>query len=190
MFAHVHGGIWNASSFSAALGVSYHTINRYADILEGSFLIRRLPPYFANLGKRLVKSPKLYLRDTGLLHHFLGIHSPDVLAVHPARGTSWEALLVEGLIAQWKQRDSSAHFYYWRTAAGAEVDLLVESKGKLHPYEVKVHSSPVLNDVRGLCSCMEDLGLSKGSVVCNTQEAYAMGKGVMAIPAREALLGK
>ena len=187
LFAHVHGGIWNASSFSAALGVSYHTVNRYADIMEGSFLIRRLPPYFANLGKRMVKSPKLYLRDTGLLHHFLGIQSQEVLDVHPARGASWESLVVEGLMAQWKLQDSAAKFHYWRTAAGAEVDLLVESKGKLHPYEVKVHSSPVLNDVRGLCACMEDLGLKKGTVVCNAKEAYAMGKGLTAVPATEAL---
>jgi len=187
LFAHVNGGLWNASSFSAALGISYHTVNRYADILEGSFLVRRLQPYFVNLGKRLVKSPKLYLRDTGLLHHFLGIQSQSVLDIHPARGASFESMLIEGLIAQWKQHDGSARFYYWRTAAGAEVDLLVESKGKLIPYEIKIHSSPVLNDVRGLVACMEDLKIAVGYVVCNCCETYAMGKGVTAISAAATL---
>lgn len=187
LFAHVNGGLWNASSFSAALGVSYHTVNRYADILEGSFLVRRLQPYFVNLGKRLVKSPKLYLRDTGLLHHFLGIQSQSVLDIHPARGASFESMLIEGLITQWKQHDGSARFYYWRTAAGAEVDLLVESKGKLIPYEIKIHSSPVLNDVRGLVACMEDLKIAVGYVVCNCRETYAMGKGIIAISAEATL---
>lgn len=187
LFAHVHGGIWNASSFSAALGVSYHTVNRYADILEGSFLIRRLQPYHANIGKRLVKSPKLYLRDTGLLHHFLGIHEQSILDVHPARGASWESMIVEGLIAKWKEKDSSARLFYWRTAAGAETDLLVESQGKLHPYEVKIHSSPVLNDVRGLVGCMEDLGIVEGTVICNCMEPYPMGKGISAVPAKIAM---
>lgn len=187
LFAHVHGGIWNASSFSAALGISYHTVNRYADILEGSFLIRRLQPYYANLGKRLVKSPKLYLRDTGLLHHFLGIQDQNTLDVHPSRGASWESMIVEGLIAKWKESDASARFFYWRTAAGAEVDLLVESKGELHPYEIKIHSSPVLNDVRGLVACMEDLKLHSGFVVCNCLDEYSMGKGINAIPVRKIL---
>jgi len=189
LFAHVHGGLWCASSFSAAMGVSYHTVNRYADILEGSFLIRRLPPYFTNMGKRLVKSPKLYLRDSGLLHHFLGIQTTEVLDVHPMRGASWESLLIEGIIAQWKLKDSAARFYYWRTSAGAEVDLLVESQGKLIPYEIKLHSSPVLNDVRGLVNCMDDLQIANGYVVCKSEEIYAMGKGITAVPAHQILAG-
>ena len=91
MIAHANGTLWNASQLAASLGVSYHTVNRYVDILDQTFLIRKLPPFFANLRKRLVKSPKVYFRDTGLLHSFLGIDSPRALHVHPARGLSWEA---------------------------------------------------------------------------------------------------
>ncbi|HWP57034.1 MAG TPA: ATP-binding protein, partial [Candidatus Acidoferrales bacterium] len=99
MLAHCNGGVWNASQLAASLAVSYHTVNRYVDILEQTFLIRKLPPYFANIGKRLVKSPKLYFRDSGLLHFFLGIHSPSILDTHPARGMSWEAFIIDQLMS-------------------------------------------------------------------------------------------
>lgn len=103
MLAHCNGGVWNASQLAASLGVSYHTVNRYVDILEQTFLIRKLPPYFVNIGKRLVKSPKIYFRDTGLLHFFLGIHSASTLDTHPARGMSWEAFIIDQLISTFQQ---------------------------------------------------------------------------------------
>ena len=109
MLAHASGGLWNASHLAAALGTSYHTVNRYVDILEQAFLVRKLPPFFANVGKRLVKSPKLYFRDTGLLHYFLGIRSAGVLDTHPARGASFEAFLIDQLISA-----------YWRVAPGSQ----------------------------------------------------------------------
>ena len=95
MLAHCNGGVWNASQLASSLGVSYHTVNRYVDILEQTFLVRKLPPFSANVGKRLVKSPKVYFRDTGLLHYFLGIQDEPTLGVHPARGLSWEAFLID-----------------------------------------------------------------------------------------------
>ncbi|MGH7830746.1 MAG: ATP-binding protein, partial [Candidatus Binatia bacterium] len=103
MLAHCNGGVWNASQLAASLGVSYHTVNRYVDILEQTFLIRKLPPYFANIRKRLVKSPKIYFRDTGLLHYFLGIDSASALDTHPARGMSWEAFIIDQLISAFHQ---------------------------------------------------------------------------------------
>ena len=98
MLAHVHGGLWNASQLAGAMGVSYHTVERYVDILDQAFLMRKLPPYHANIGKRLVKSPKVYLRDSGLLHYFLGLRSPEMLHTHPSRGASWEGFVIEQVV--------------------------------------------------------------------------------------------
>ena len=99
MLAHVHGGLWNASQLAQSLGLSYHTVNRYLDILEQTFLIRRLPPFFVNLRKRLVKSPKVYIRDSGVLHGLLGIQSARALDTHPARGLSWEGFIIDQMVS-------------------------------------------------------------------------------------------
>jgi len=105
MLAHQHAGLFNASSLGASLGVSYHTVQRYVDVLESVFLVRRLAPYFRNVGKRLTKAPKIYLRDTGLLHHLLNIGSEDELSTHPSRGASWEGVVIEDLL----RRERVAH---------------------------------------------------------------------------------
>lgn len=190
MMAHAAGGIWNASSFGAALGINHQTVSRYAELLEGSFLIRRLQPWYANIGKRLVKSPKLLFRDTGLLHHFLGIHSFSTLETHPQRGHSWENFLIESLIVRLGLEKTGCQFGYWRTQAGAEVDLIVERAGKVVPIEIKLHSSPVASDLRGLSQCIEDLGCDFGVVVHGGEASYPIGPRIRAIPAREALVGK
>ena len=188
MLAHYNGGIWNASDLAASLGTSYHTVNRYVDILEQTFLVRKLPPYFANLGKRLIKSPKVYLRDTGLLHYFLGIRSLESLHTHPARGASWEALLVDQIISAYQLSDPAAQFYYWRTATGVEVDLLVETRSKIIPFEIKLHSAPKPALADSLVRCMADLGLPKGYVVYPGDEVYSLGRDVTAIPAKTVLM--
>jgi hypothetical protein len=165
MLAHAQGGLANLSQFAAALGLSQPTIARYVDILEQSFLLRRLPPYFRNVGKRLAKAPKLYLRDTGLLHHLLNIDSRDVLDSHPIRGASWETFVLEDLL----RREAVAHPYgvahFWRTAGGAEVDLLLERQGVLHAVEIKTSraSSPYL--ARGLRAILEDTGAVSATVI-------------------------
>jgi len=189
MLAHVNGGLWNASQLAASLGVSYHTVNRYVDILEQAFLVRKLPPYFANVGKRLVKSPKVYFRDSGLLHYFLGIRSARQLETHPARGASWEAFVVDQLLAAYRRRDPGSHAWFWRTAQGDEVDLLIETGSRLVPFEAKLHSAPGPDEARGLLRCMADLKLSRGYVVYPGRERYSLGRGVMAVPARS-LLGR
>jgi uncharacterized protein len=190
MMAHGAGGIWNASSFGAALGVNYQTVNRYAELLEGSFLIRRLAPWHANIGKRLTKSPKLLFRDCGLLHHFLGIHDRRTLDVHPARGHSWENFVVESLISRFSRELPGCRFGYWRTLAGAEVDLIVELGGAVVPIEVKLHTSPVASDLRGLSQCVADLGCSTGYVLHGGAAAYEVGSRIRAIPASDMLLGR
>ena len=178
MLAHYHGNVWNASQLAASLGVSYHTVNRYTDILEQTFLIRKLPPYHANIRKRLVKSPKVYLRDTGLLHYFLGVHDQETLNVHPARGKSWEGFVVDQIINAFALASPSSQAFYWRTARGEEVDLLILEKGRVIPFEIKLHSAPVSNDVTGLASCMRDLGLSRGYVLYPGDRTYSLAGGV------------
>lgn len=190
MMAHGAGSIWNASSFGAALGVNYQTVNRYAELLEGSFLIRRLTPWYANIGKRLTKSPKLLFRDSGLLHYFLGVRDLKTLDIHPMRGHTWECFIVESLITLFTREHPGCRFGYWRTLAGAEVDLIVEANGEILPIEIKIHSSPISSDVRGLLQCMEDLKCKRGYVIHGGQETYMIGKTIQALPAYHALVGK
>ena len=187
MLAHVNGGLWNASQLAASLGVSYHTVDRYVDILDQAFLIRKLAPYFANVGKRLVKSPKVYFRDSGLLHHFLGIGTASELDTHPARGASWEAFVVDQLLSAWRRLDPGCQGWFWRTAQGDEVDLLVETGSRLVPFEAKLHSAPGPDEARGLWRCMADLKLSRGYVVYPGRERYSLGRGVTALPAASIL---
>jgi uncharacterized protein len=184
MLAHVQGGLWNASQLAASLGVSYHTVNRYVDILEQAFLVLRLSPYFANVGKRLVKSPKMYFRDSGLLHYFLGVRSAAELEVHPARGASWEGFIVDHLLSAYRRLDPSRGAWFWRTAQGDEVDLLVETRSGLIPFEIKLHSAPTAEHASGVSRCMSLLGLDRGYVVHSGAERYSLGKGVTAVPAQ------
>jgi hypothetical protein len=187
MLAHVNGGVWNASQLAASLGVSYHTVNRYVDILEQTFLIRKLPPYFANIGKRLVKSPKVYFRDTGLLHYYLGISTREALDTHPARAGSWETFLIDQLVSAYQRALPGSQAFFWRTAAGDEVDLLVEGGGARVPFEMKLHSAPTAEDARGLLRCMSDLALPRGYLVYPGRERYSLGRGVTALPAQALL---
>jgi predicted AAA+ superfamily ATPase len=188
MLAHVHGGLWNASQLAAALGVSYHTINRYVDILEQTFLIRKLPPYFANVGKRLVKSPKVYFRDSGLLHWFLGIRSLRELDVHPSRGSSWEGFVVDQLVSALRRVLPASQAYFWRTAKGDEVDLLIEVGRRRIPFEIKLHSTPGTDDAVSLRRCMDVLSLPRGYLIYPGDEDYSLGRNVTALGA-SALLG-
>lgn len=137
MLAHSQGGLLNASQLGNSLGVSYHTVQRYLEILEQTFLIRRLPPYFRNIGKRLTKTPKVYLRDTGLLHHLLNIGSLTELDSHPIRGISWETFVIEDLLRREKLAHPHSQFYFWRTVTGAELDLVIERGAKRFAIEVK-----------------------------------------------------
>ncbi len=183
MLAHVHGGLWNASQLAASIGTSYHTVNRYVDVLEQTFLIRKLPPYFANIGKRLVKSPKIYVRDTGVLHALLGIDSHRMLETHPARGLSWEGFVIDQIVSALEQLRPASRAYFWRTATGQEVDLLVDHGTRRVPFEIKLHSAPQREDAATVRACMKDLGLSKGYVVHSGRAEYSLGDGVTALPA-------
>ncbi len=162
MLAQMQGGLLNLSQLGNALDVSYHSVARYLDLLEGAFLIRRLPPYFRNMGKRLTKSPKVYLRDTGVLHHLLGISTMPALLAHPARGASWETFVLEDLIRRERLANPGSQFSFWRTATGNEVDLLIE-RGP-HRFAIEIKSAPrrTPREIAGLARSAADADATAG----------------------------
>jgi len=165
MLAHQHGGLLNASALGSSLGVSHHTVLRHLDVLESIYLLRRLPPYFRNVGKRLTKAPKVYLRDTGLLHHLRNIHTADDLAAHPSRGASWEGFVIEDVLRRERVANATTQPYFWRTAAGAEIDLVLDRGGERVAVEVKVGRGNDARAVRALREAMPDVGAARGWVV-------------------------
>lgn len=156
MLAHAQGGLANASQLGASLGVSHNVVQRYLDILEQTFMIRRLPPYFENVGKRLTKAPKIYIRDTGLLHHLLNIASLQALDVHPARGASWETFVLEEIVRREKLAHPFSQAYFWRTHAGAEIDLLLDRGKRRIALEIKAGSGRSVYVARGLAAAAAD----------------------------------
>ena len=179
MLAHAQGALANLSQFAAALGLSQPTVARYVDILEQSFLLRRLPPYFRNIGKRLVKAPKLYLRDTGLLHHLLNIDSLDALGSHPIRGASWETFVLEDLLRREAVAYPHSVPHFWRTAGGAEVDLLLERGAQLHAVEVKTARANSSYLARGLRAIMEDTGAISATILDQGPGTDPLAPGVV-----------
>lgn len=177
MCAHLHGQLFNASQLGLALGgVAHTTVGRYLDLMVDALMLRRLEPWYVNVGKRLVKSPKVFVRDSGLLHALLGIATVDDLAGHPAAGLSWEGLIIEQLIAGLPPL--AMHGFY-RTAAGAELDLVVEVDGKRIGYEIKLSSAP--RPARGFWTACEDLGLDRACVIAPVREGYPLADNVEVI---------
>ena len=146
MLAAVHGQTWNASQVGQSLGLSYHTVNSYLDYLEGAFLIRRLPPWLPNLRKRLVRSPRVYWRDTGLLHALLGVGCYDGLLAQPWVGASWEGFVIDQVLGLLAARGDPVAPHYFRTSDDHEVDLVFEHRSNLWAVEVKLSSSPSPGD--------------------------------------------
>ena len=157
MLAHSQGGLLNASQLGQSLAISYKTVQRYLDILEQTFLVRRLPPFFRNVGKRLVKAPKVYLRDTGMLHHLLNINTLDELDSHPVRGASWETFVLEDLVRREKLAHPHTQFFFWRTAAGAESYLVLDRGSGLTAVEIKSGKGSRTQVVRNLGAVATDL---------------------------------
>ncbi len=183
MAAHVHGGLLNLSELGRSLGVSYHTVQSYLDVLEGHFLIRRLLPWHANLGKRLVKSPKLYIRDSGLLHYLLGIRTERNLLESPRRGASWEGFMIEQVIALEALAGPGRQFWFYRTQAGAEIDLVVERDGRRTGYEFKAACAVGRSDASGLRAGLADGVISEGRVVHLGTRRFPLAPEVEAVPA-------
>ncbi len=182
MLTHVHGNLLNVSDLARSLGVSSHTVDGDLDVLEQTFMARRLRPYHANVQKRLTKGPKLYLRDTGLLHFLAGLRESSELATWARRGASFESLVIEELVAWSQDRLARPEAFFWRTQAGAEVDLLLVHGRRMAPIEVKLGAAVGLRDVAGLRQCMSDLGLRRGFVVYGGDEPRRLGGGIELVP--------
>ena len=176
MTAHYHGQVWNAAEFARALGASQGTARRYLDILAGGFMVRVLPPWFENLKKRQVKSPRVYLRDTGLLHALLDLASEEALAGHPKVGASFEGFAVAQLLAAFETDDA----FFWATHGGAELDLLLVRGGKRYGFECKLADAP--GTTRSMRVALDDLGLAHLWVVYPGEEAYPLDDRISVLP--------
>jgi predicted AAA+ superfamily ATPase len=176
MTAHYSGGIWNSSEIGRSLGEAHTTVKRHLDALSGALVVRVLEPWYANIGKRLVKSPKVYIRDSGLLHTLLGIGDRRQLDGHPVIGGSWEGFIIEQILAHVPK----AKAYYWRTQAGAELDLLLLLKGRRIGIEIKRADAPKMTPSMG--SALEDLGLHRLLVVYPGAVRYSLGPKIEVMP--------
>ena len=183
MLAHYHAQIWNASEFARSFGVSHHVIGRYLDALRATFMVRVLKPWAANLRKRQVKSPKVYIRDSGLLHCLLDIDSMGALERHPKLGASWEGFIVETLIHLLGARAEQC--YFWATHTGAELDLLIVRGGRRLGFEIKRTSAPRLTP--SMRSALQDLELARLDVVHAGPDTFPLARGVRAVSAERLL---
>jgi len=179
MLAHYHGQTWNAAELGRAMSASPGAVNHYRDLLAGTFMLRALSPWHENIGKRQVKSPKVYLRDSGLLHHFLGITAMRELRAHPCYGASWEGFAIEQTLIRFGERDA----YFWSTQRGAELDLLLLRKGRRWGFELKCADAP--STTKSMRVADEDLKLEHLWVIYPGRERYRLADRITALPLRE-----
>lgn len=183
MLAHYHGQIWNAAPPARSLGVSEPTVRRYLDLLEGVFMVRQLQPWHANLKKRQVKAPKVYLRDSGLLHSLLGIRSEGDLLAHPGCGSSWEGYVIEEALSAIQPDEA----YFWATHNGAELDLLLLKNGKRIGLECKRADAPRITP--SIKIALADLELDRLLVIYPGNRCYSLAERVEALPLTELISG-
>ena len=176
MISHYHGQVWNAAHFARSLGTSEKTARHYLDILSGAYMIRVLPPWYENIRKRQVKAPKIYIRDSGILHTLLQINTIADLQGHPKLGSSWEGFCLEQLLGYLGIRD----VYFWATHAGAELDLLTTVAGKRYGFEFKYADAP--GPKRSMHIAIEDLGLEHLWVIYPGRHKYEIDENIAVIP--------
>ena len=181
MVAHHHGQYLNASDLGRSLGETHKTVLRHLDMLAAAFMVRLLPPWHVNLGKRLVKRPKVFVRDSGLLHALLGIPDDQSLLGHPQLGASWEGFAMEQIVARLPTNEC----YFWATQSGAEVDLLAALGGKLVGFEFKVSDAPRLT--KSMTIAKQDLALERMLVVAPVDCAYSLAPRIDVVPLAEAV---
>ena len=184
MVAHYHGQTWNGAELARALAVGESTVRRYLDLMTGVFMVRQLPPWFENLGKRQVKAPKVYVRDSGLLHALLGITDRHALEHHPKVGASWEGYAVEEVLKALQPDEA----YYWATHNGAELDLLLFKNGRRIGVECKRADAPTLTP--SMRTALHDLKLDELRVVYPGTKRYPLGQGIEAVPLAELVAAK
>ena len=176
MLAHFHGQVWNAAELGRSMDVSATAVNHYRDLLAGTFMIRVLPPWRESLGKRLVKSPKVYLRDSGILHFLLGLEEPRELPLHPCYGASWEGFALEQTLLAHGEREA----YFYGTRRGAELDLMLLRRGRRWGFEFKCTDAP--RTTRSMHIVIEDLGLERLWVVYPGDREYPLTDTITALP--------
>lgn len=181
MLAHYHGQIWNAAEPASSLGLSQPTVRSYLDLMTSVYMIRQLQPWHENLAKRQVKSPKIYLRDAGLLHALLGIRTRAELLSHPKLGASWESFVIEQLL----QAFEFDHAYFWATHQGAELDLLLMRGARRIGVEIKRSDAPSMTP--SMRSALDDLRLDKLWVIYPGEQRYALHERVTVLPFTAAL---
>lgn len=181
VLAHYHGQIWNVAETARTLNIGETTARRYMDLLQDLFMVRQLQPWYANLSKRQVKSPKLYFRDSGLLHYLLGIKSEGELVLHPRMGASWEGYVIEEIIKSARPDE----VYFWATYSGAELDLLLIKDQQRIGVECKRMDAPKLTP--SMRTAMEDLELDKLIVVYPGSQPYSLVKGINVLPLAKAI---
>lgn len=179
MMAHYHGQIWNGSEIARSFGVSDKTVRGYLDILTGAFMIRQLPPWFENVKKRQVRSPKIFLRDSGLLHTLLGIADRDQMLGHPKSGASWEGFALEQIL----RRTEATESYFWATHGGTELDLLLLQRGRRFGVELKLADAPKVT--KSMHVAIEDLQLDHLWIVYPGQYRYPLAERISAVPLGE-----
>jgi len=179
MLAHSHGQIWNAAPLATSLGLSQPTVRKYLDILTGLFMVRQIQPWYANIKKRQVKAPKIYIRDKGILHSLLGIKSGTDLVRHPGCGSSWEGFVIEEVIRAVEPDD----FYYWATHQGAEIDLVLFKGGRSYGVEIKRQDAPAMTP--SLRIALEDLKLTRIAVLYPGEKRYALHQKITVVPFSE-----
>ena len=179
MVSHYHGQVWNAAEFARSLGTAENTARRYLDILAGAYMVRIVPPWYENLKKRQIKSPKIYIRDSGLLHSLLQISDMSNLQGHPKIGASWEGFALEHVVNAFDTRE----FYFWGTHAGAELDLLLMVAGKRYGFEFKYTDAP--GTTRSMHIAIDDLGLDHLWIVYPGDQEYALSDKITALPLEE-----
>lgn len=178
MLAHYHGQIFTAAEIGRSLAVSDATARRYLDILAGTFLVRQVPPWFYNTGKRLVKRPKVYFRDSGLLHALLSLEDRNDVLTHPKLGASWEGFALEQAIGHLNL--SERDVFFWAVHTGAELDLVFQHKGKLWGIEAKYRDAPTLT--HSMRSAIEELKLAHLWVLYPGERPYALARNVSVVP--------
>ncbi len=181
MCAHMHGQLLNASRIGEAIGKSHHTVKSYMDILSETFILRLLPPFHSNLKKRLFKSPKIFIRDTGLLHCLLGIESHNELLGHPVFGASWEGLVIESIVS----RTPGWQHYFYRTRSGVEIDLILKRGKRMVAVECKATKSP--SPTKGFWQALKELNIKDAYIVAPVPESYPIEKGVKVISLHDAI---
>ena len=180
MLAHYHGQIFNASEIGQSLGISDHTAQRYLDILSGTFMIRQLRPWYYNTRKRLVKRPKIYFRDSGILHALISLPDKPALLNHPKLGASWKGFALEEIIRHFQLKENEV--FFWGVHTGAELDLVFEKNNQRYGVEIKFTQAPAITP--SMTAAVSELGLNRLWVVYPGEESYRLAEKINVVPLR------